>query len=314
MESWRVASGEAGRRLDRFVADRVGAARNQVQGWIRDGLVEVDGAPRRASYAVVEGEQIRCTPRAKETARDLEPEAGELSVLYEDADLLALDKPAGLAVHPGAGRRRSTLVHRLLAAYPEIAAVGGHDRPGIVHRLDLDTTGVLLVARSEAAYLGLGRAFARRKVAKTYLGVAFGVPRPASGLIDQPIGRHATRRKEMTVRRDGRPARTAYRVLAPAAAASLLELDLQTGRTHQIRVHLKAIGHPLVGDAVYGGNRWRGAPKPVRPLLQAFPRPALHAWRIEVRHPIDGRALHVEAPVPADLEALWRELGSWPAA
>jgi 23S rRNA pseudouridine1911/1915/1917 synthase len=224
-----------------------------------------------------------------------------------------LDKPAGLTVHPGAGRPSGTLVHRLLARYPELAGVGGPGRPGIVHRLDRGTSGVLVVARNPRAYAALSGAFAARTIGKRYLAVVYGAPRPAAGEIRAPIGRHRERRKEMTVRPDGRPAWTGYRTLAAPAASglALVELDLGTGRTHQIRVHLKSIGHPLVGDPVYGEARWRGLPRPSQAALASFPRPALHAWRIALPGPGPSRRVF-EAPVPADLRRLWEQAAGAP--
>ena len=308
MTSWTAGPEDAGERLDRHVAARLDTPRNQVQRWIQDGLVLVGGRPGKASYPVAEGDAIDCTPPERVDDR-VQPEEGELRVLHEDTDLVVLDKPAGLTVHPGAGRTTGTLAHHLLARYPEMAGVGGPGRPGIVHRLDQGTSGVLVVARTPAAYHRLARAFAAREVDKRYLAIAYGEPKPPSGMIDAPIGRHATRRKEMTVRSDGRPARTGYRVLATRAGISLVELDLATGRTHQIRVHLKHLGHPLVGDPLYGEARWKGLPKPVQPVLRDFPRPALHAWRLGFE------GLEFEAPVPADLRELWEKAtGSpWPA-
>lgn len=308
MRRWTVDQGQAGERLDRLVARRFAVARNQVQQWIRDGYVTVDGTPRRTSYAVRHGEEIACEPQAKQTAANLTPEDEDLTLLHEDPHLVVVDKPAGLAVHPGAGRPAGTLVNRLLARYPELESVGGRDRPGIVHRLDIDTTGVLVVARTERAYQALSQAFAERRVTKTYLGTVFGTPAPAEGWIEHPIGRHPKRRKEMTVRPDGRSARTGYRVLETGTGAALLTLDLETGRTHQIRVHLKAIGHPLVGDALYAGNRWKGAPPTVRRLTGEFPRPALHAWTLALTHPTTGERQRFVAPIPVDLAELWRRL------
>jgi len=302
----------AGERLDRVVARRFGVARNQVQSWIRESRVEVDGQARRASYAVREGEEISCSPRPKATADNVVPEPGPLPLLYVDDELIVIDKPPGLAVHPGAGRPSGTLVNHLLATYPELGSVGGNDRPGIVHRLDIGTSGVLLVARNEIAYQALSRAFSERRVAKRYLAIAFGEPAPAEGRIDQPLGRHPTRRKEMAVRADGRQARTGYRVLAGGDGVSLLELDLETGRTHQIRIHLKAIGHPLVGDVTYAGNRWRGSPPRVQRALSEFPRPALHAATLELAHPRTGAQMRFAAPLPQDMVDLWQRVSTEP--
>ena len=306
--SWRVEEDEAGQRLDRHVASRLGETRSRAQRWIREGAVRIDGEVAKPSRPVAAGERIACAPPPTAEAVGLEPEEGELAVLHEDAHLVALAKPAGLAVHRGAGRPAGTLANRLLAAYPEMAAVGGAGRPGIVHRLDLDTTGVMVVARSPAAYLALGEAFAGRRVDKTYLAVAYGAPRPAAGRIDRPLGRHPRDRKRMAVRPDGRPAVTDYRTLDVEEGVSLLALDLITGRTHQIRVHLKAAGHPLVGDPVYGEARWRGLSPARQAVLKRFPRPALHAWRLELDHPVSGERMSFTAPVPWDLRELWRRV------
>lgn len=300
MTSWTAGPEDAGERLDRHVAARLDTPRNQVQRWIQDGLVLVNGRPGKPSYPVADGDSIDCTPPAPMDDR-VQPEEGDLQILYEGPDFVVLNKPAGLTVHPGAGRTTGTLAHHLLARYPEMAGVGGPGRPGIVHRLDQGTSGVLVVARTAQAYHRLSRAFAAREVEKRYLAIAYGEPKPSSGMIDAPIGRHATRRKEMTVRSDGRPSRTGYRTLATRAGISLVELDLATGRTHQIRVHLKHIGHPLVGDPLYGEARWKGLPKPVQPVLRDFPRPALHAWRLGFE------GMEFEAPVPPDLRELWEK-------
>jgi 23S rRNA pseudouridine1911/1915/1917 synthase len=313
--SWTVPPEAAGERLDRHVAAHLDIPRNQVQAWIRDGRVEVGGRPApRSSFEVAAGVEIRCTPPAPHDDR-VQPEEGPLAVLYEDADLAVLDKPPGLTVHPGAGQPTGTLAHRLLARYPEIVGVGGPGRPGIVHRLDRDTSGALVIARTPAAYRALSRAFAARQVAKTYLAIAYGAPTPPAGLIDAPIGRHPQRRQEMTVRPGGRPARTHYRTLAAAAGIALLELGLETGRTHQIRVHLKSLNHPLVGDPVYGEARWKALPRHRQAVLRDFPRPALHAWRLRFRHPTTGAEIACEAQVPADLRALWEGVagGAFPA-
>jgi 23S rRNA pseudouridine1911/1915/1917 synthase len=237
----------------------------------------------------------------------VQPEAGPLVVLWSDDDLLVLDKPADLVVHPGAGRRTGTLAHRLLAAYPELAGVGGPGRPGIVHRLDRGTTGCLVVARHRAAHEALAKSFAERTVDKHYLAVVWGRPRQRFGAVDAPIGRHPVDRQRMAVRPRGRPALTRWRTLASTGPVSLLEVELATGRTHQIRVHLKHLGHPLVGDPVYGEPRHRGLRGGARLALESFPRPALHAWRIALPHPAHGRRVAFAAPVPDDLRELWRD-------
>jgi 23S rRNA pseudouridine1911/1915/1917 synthase len=287
--------------------------RNQIQKWLRDGALLLNGKAAKPSTAVEPGDRIECRPPERREDR-VQPEPGDLAILYEDPEVVVLDKPAGLTVHPGAGRATGTLAHHLLARYPEMAGVGGEGRPGIVHRLDQGTSGVLVVARTPAAHVRLARAFAYREVEKRYLALVFGEPSPRDGMIDAPIGRHPVRRKEMTVRPDGRPARTGYRTRAAAAGIALVELDLLTGRTHQIRVHLKHLGHPLVGDPVYGEARWKGLPRPVQAPLRDFPRPALHAWRLAFRHPGSGELLRFEAAVPGDLREVWSEvtLTPWP--
>ncbi len=303
-----VEAGEAGERLDRWLAGRLGVPRNQVQGWLKAGTVQVNSRPARPSLSLAAGDLVTGSLPAPAGDPRVSPEPGELVVLYEDDWLVALDKPAGIAVHPGAGRATGTLVHRLLARYPEMAGVGGLGRPGIVHRLDLGTSGVLLLARRAEAYHRLVADFAARRVAKQYLAIVYGRPREQRGRIEAAIGRHPTRRKEMTQRPDGRPATTGYRGVANARGTSLLVVDLFTGRTHQIRVHLKALGHPLVGDPVYGEARWKGAEKAVQGALRDFPRPALHAWRLRLAHPQDGHSLELVAPPPPDLATLWASL------
>ena len=309
--NWLAPPEAVGERLDRHVAARLEVPRNQVQRWIEEGRVRLNGRPAKPSTVLAAGDRVECEPPEPREERVL-PEAGELRLLYEDPDLVVIDKPAGLTVHPGAGRTTGTLAHRLLDRYPEMAGVGGPGRPGIVHRLDLGTSGVLMVARTAAAYARLARAFAAREVKKSYLGIAYGTPSPPSGTIEAAIGRHPQRRKEMAVRPGGRPSRTGYRTIAARSGISLLEMDLATGRTHQIRVHLKQIGHPLVGDPVYGEARWKALPRPVQPLLRDFLRPALHAWRLALKHPSTGEPLSFEAPVPEDLRELWQAVTGVP--
>lgn len=306
--SWRVGEGEAGVRLDRAVALHLDLPRNQIQEWIRAGHLTLDGAIEpKPGHLLRSGEVIAWTPPERTDSR-VEAEAGELRLLHEDADLVVLDKPAGITVHPGAGQSTGTLVHRLLARFPEMAGVGGPGRPGIVHRLDKGTSGVIVVARTPESYRALTAAFASRHVEKRYLAIVHGTPKALQGTIEAPIGRHPVERKRMTVRTDGRPATTRYRTLASAAGLALLELELLTGRTHQIRVHLKHLRHPIVGDATYGEARHRElAPAPGR-SVRSFPRPALHAWRLAFVHPRTGSQMRFEAPLAEDMRDLWQNL------
>lgn len=294
-----VPAGAGGDRVDTWLAQELGFPRHQVQKWIRAGLVSAQGRPiERVSFRLKGAETLWVSIPDPPNPR-VEPEAGPLEILHEDASLLALDKPAGLVIHPGSGRSSGTLVHRLLAAYPEIASVGGPGRPGIVHRLDKDTSGVLVVARTAAAYRELVRQFAAREVEKRYLAIVAGIPREAAGTIEAPIGRHERKRKIMAVRSRGRPATSHWRVLETGSDAALLEVQPVTGRTHQIRVHLKHLGHPILGDPTYGPSRKASVP---RSLLT---RPALHASRLTFRHPATGEPLTLNSPLAADLRSAW---------
>jgi 23S rRNA pseudouridine1911/1915/1917 synthase len=298
----------AGQRLDRFLAQALDQPRNQVQRWIQDGRVSVDERTWKPSRALQGGERVLCLPPEPAIDDRVEPEPGELDVLHEDGDIVVLNKPADLAMHPGAGRSVGTLAHRLVAAYPEISGVGGPGRPGIVHRLDIGTTGVVLVARSATAYRALSQDFAERRVEKVYLAICYGTPKDDRGTWTGPIGRHSTRRREMTVRPDGRAARTDYEIVASTGGVARLRILLGTGRPHPIRVHLKAAGHPLVGDPIYGEARWKALSAAVRRPLKSFGRPALHASILGFTHPVSGESLRVSAPPPDDLQQLWGAL------
>jgi 23S rRNA pseudouridine1911/1915/1917 synthase len=294
-----------GERLDVFVARRCsGLSRSLVQRLIREGRVTVGGRPGRAGQHLERGDrvQVRMPPEGPEPLR---PEPIPLTILYEDNDLLVVDKPAGLTVHPAVGVRRGTLAAALLAYRPELAGVGGPERPGIVHRLDRDTSGLLVVAKNEAARAALARQWKERQVEKDYLALVHGRLEPPQGVIDAPIGRDPRHRQRMAVVEGGRAARTAYRVqrYLPETPRrrdvySLVEVTPSTGRTHQIRVHFAALGHPLVGDRVYG--------RPSAVLRRQF----LHARRLAFRHPVDGRPLLFESPMPDDLRAALERLAA----
>lgn len=294
----RVPDSAAGARLDVFLA---GAAqirtRSQAKQLIDAGRVRVDGVARKGSHVVRAGSVVDVDVPAPEPL-SVEPEAVPLRVLYEDADVLAIDKPPGMVVHPAPGARRGTLVNALAYRLGELHGVGDAERPGIVHRLDRDTSGVLLVARTAAALEALARQFRERTIEKRYVAVVRGTLRPDTGVVDQPIGRHPHERKRMSVRtRRGRAAVTRWTVLERLPGATLVALAPETGRTHQLRVHLAAIGHPIVGDRVYGARRAHGG----GPM---HARQALHAERIRFTHPGTGAPIEVRAPLPADLEEL----------
>ncbi|MEM9292294.1 MAG: RluA family pseudouridine synthase [Acidobacteriota bacterium] len=306
---------DAGQRLDHWLARQADAPRNQVQRWIRDGKVWVDGRPHRRSYSVQLGDEVSWQAPEPESDPRVQPEPGDLEVLWEDDDLIFVYKPPGLVVHPGAGHRSGTLVNHLLHHYPETEGIGGPGRPGIVHRLDRDTSGVMVLARSERAYRTLSTAFAERRVGKTYLAAVYGITGPSQGTIEAPIARHPQRRQEMAVVPRGRPAVTHWRRAATTGPVALWALGLETGRTHQIRVHCRHVKHPLVGDPVYGERRWKAWRGKGRKQLEQFPRPALHAWILQVPHPDPERdPVRVQAEIPEDLRSLWRALGNdpWP--
>ncbi|HXJ35075.1 MAG TPA: RluA family pseudouridine synthase [Candidatus Eisenbacteria bacterium] len=299
-----VTAAHEGERLDRVVATlaEVGT-RSQAKQLVDGGHVRVDGVVRKASFVVRAGMRIEVDLNVAPPA-GIEPEALPLRVLYEDAVLLAIDKPPGMVVHPAPGARRGTVVNALLHHLGALEGVGAAERPGIVHRLDKDTSGVLVVARTAAALEALARQFRARTIHKRYLALVHGHVRAASGTIDRPIGRDPRERKRMSVRAPrGRAAVTRYTVVERFPGATLLAVAPQTGRTHQIRVHLAALGHPIVGDAVYGGRR-RGTARETADALAACPRQALHAQAITFVHPASGTEVHLEAPLPADLSGV----------
>ncbi|MBV8092941.1 MAG: RluA family pseudouridine synthase [Acetobacteraceae bacterium] len=301
----------AGQRTDRFLADFIGVlSRSRVKALILDGHVTCDGQVIRdpagsvqagAHYVVDVPPPMPATPQ---------PEAIPFTILFEDADLIVLDKPAGLVVHPAPGNPRGTLVNALLAHCGEtLPGIGGERRPGIVHRLDKDTSGVMVIAKTEFALAALTAAFGARDLDRAYDALCWGVPCPASGEIERAIGRDPRDRKRMAVvAKGGRPALTRYSIKQSwFAHTSLLECRLTTGRTHQIRVHLSQIGHPLVGDPVYLRRRPAASklmPEPARTALLDFPRQALHAGTLGFNHPRTGRPMAFTAPIPEDMAGL----------
>ena len=301
----------AGQRADRYLAEASGTlSRSRVKGLIETGRATRDGVaftqpaePIRAgsAYELTQPDPVSAIPL---------PQAIPFTILHEDRHLIVLDKPAGLVVHPAPGNQDGTLVNALLAHCGDtLPGIGGERRPGIVHRLDRDTSGVMVVAKTEQALASLSAAFAARDIERAYAALVWGLPNPAAGAIEGAIGRDPRDRKRMAmVDRGGKAALTFYRTTAVFhAAATLLECRLATGRTHQIRVHLSADGHPVVGDPVYIRRIpaiSRAVPEPARSLLLDFPRQALHAATLGFRHPATGAALRFEAPLPQDFRAL----------
>jgi 23S rRNA pseudouridine1911/1915/1917 synthase len=286
---------ETSERLDQFLARRVpGLSRSQAQRLIDEGHARVDGVPRRPSWRLRAGDLVSLTlPPPREASVEAEPIP--LDILYEDADVLVVNKPAGLTVHPAPGHERGTLVNALLAHCPDLAGIGGVRRPGIVHRLDKDTSGVMVVAKTQSAHEDLARQIKERAVLKVYLALVAGRLSPGEGVIDAPIGRDPVHRQRMAIVPGGRAAQTQYRVRAASADMTLVEAQIFTGRTHQIRVHFAGLGHPVVGDAVYGHRS---------PLID---RQCLHAWRLGLHLPGTGEWRVFVAPPPPDfLTALER--------
>jgi len=290
-------------RVDRFAADLTGLSRSHVQKLISDGRLQANDRAVKANAIVPGGTVLRLeVPPPTDPAPLPEPDIA-VRVVHEDEDLLIVDKPAGLVVHPAPGHATGTLVNALLGrGGPEAyGGISGVRRPGIVHRLDRDTSGLLMVARHDAAQASLMAQLKGRRVKKTYLALVQGSVAAAAGRIEAPIGRDPKHRTRMAVVPDGRPATTGYRVRERFPGWTLLELDLVTGRTHQIRVHLAAIGHPIAGDPLYGNGTSRKGPDGLDRLF-------LHSWRLELSSPSTGRLVRAEAPLPPELDAILASL------
>lgn len=283
---------QSGERLDHFLAARLPAfSRSRLQALVKSGHITLNGAQTRSSAKLRAGDAVQVTePPAQPT--DVAAQDIPLRVLFEDADLIVIDKPAGLVVHPAAGNPDGTLVNALLHHCDELSGIGGVERPGIVHRLDKETSGCLVAAKNDEAHRSLVEQFAGREVAKVYLALAAGRFRWKSGECKDPIGRHRANRQKMAVTERGKPAHTTWRVLRELDCGTLVECSLHTGRTHQIRVHLKHLGHPVLGDETYGK---RGA----------YTRQMLHAWKLAFTHPRTRERLSFVSPIPAD----FREAG-----
>ncbi len=284
---------EDDRRLDKVIRDRVsGLSRTKGQRLIETERVTVNGDPRKPAYRVERGDHITVRLPSPESACSVEPEPIPLDIIYEDQHLLVLNKPAGMVVHPAPGHPNGTLVNALLAHYPPIAQVGPIERAGVVHRLDKETSGVLVVAKEKTTLEGLQEQFRNREIEKTYLALVHRRIRPSEGIIEVPIGRHPRHRQRMAARAEGKYARTQYHAVRFFRNHTLLELHPYTGRTHQIRVHLSWLGYPVVGDPVYGRRRQQ--------LLED--RHFLHAHRIRFVHPASGKKLAFEAPLTKELK------------
>ena len=308
-ESFVVSAEEAGQRLDRFlVAQLSDLSRARIQSLVDEGRVQVDAAARRASHRVAAGESVSVEIPAPPPA-GVDPEAIPLDVLYEDADVAVIDKPAGMIVHPGAGANAGTLVAALLHRFGSggLSSVGGPLRPGIVHRLDKDTSGAIVIARTNEAHRKLVADFQERRVQKTYVALLHGKMKGDAGTIDLPVSRDLRRRTRMTARRqDGRAARTDWRARLRVGAFTLVEADLRTGRTHQIRVHFSALGCPVAGDTLYGAPRQERVDSQ---LLAPLGRNFLHAARVAFDHPRTGKRVDIRAPLPAALRDYLISLG-----
>jgi 23S rRNA pseudouridine1911/1915/1917 synthase len=305
--TFAVSEDDAGTRLDRFLATRAGElSRTRIQELIAEGRVSVNGVVTKPSHRVEAGEQVEIeVPQAEDL--EVAAEAIPLDVLYEDDDLAVVNKPAGIAVHPGAGESTGTLVGALLYRFGTLSAIGGPRRPGIVHRLDKGTSGALVVARTDEAHRGLVEQFQERLVEKTYVALLHGKMREQSGRIELPVARDLRRRTRMTTRRrDGRTARTDWTAKLFLGAFTLIEAGLHTGRTHQLRVHFSSLGFPVIGDALYGAPRIETVHGTQLPELG---RNFLHAAHIRFAHPITGEPLDVRAPLAPALKTYIYDLG-----
>jgi 23S rRNA pseudouridine1911/1915/1917 synthase len=329
-----VPADAAGRRLDQYLVEALAVSRARVQWLLSEGKVLLDGKPPKASLKLRGDEELSVTGETEPRPLRAVPEAITLNIVYEDDDLAVVNKPAGMMVHAGAGstedaRNRGTLVNALLHHFQELSSHGGALRPGIVHRLDKQTSGLLLVAKHDKAHAKLADMFARRQVRKTYIALVHGAVAAESGTVNAAISRDTVRRTRMTTRRDdGRAAISHYRVLrrmeSPFGRFTLVSVRIETGRTHQIRVHMASIGHPVVGDTLYGAPALvRLAPETGRshtprrrvPAADAQPDPTLqlarnflHAAELALAHPISGKPLAFEAPLPAELELFLKQL------
>ncbi len=302
----------AGLRLDKALSELFPEfSRGRLQRWLKEGAIVVDAQSARARDKTRGGESVVLTRPEEQQIESFVPEPVDLNVVYEDETLLVIDKPAGLVVHPAVGNWSGTLMNGLLHRYPQIADV---PRAGIVHRLDKETSGLMVVAKTLEAHCFLVDSLQRREISRKYLALVEG-RFVSGGMVDEPIGRHPVDRKKMAVVRNGKHALTHYRIRQRYLAHTLLDVKLETGRTHQIRVHMAHIRHPIVGDPVYAGRKRipKGLDEETIAVLARFPRQALHARRLGLQHPMTGEEMAWEAPVHDDMQALLDQLEPWKA-
>jgi len=304
-----VDKADSGQRLDLYVLSRtLVSSRSLVASLIRNGKIRVQGKPKKPGYRVRKGDEI-CGLIPPPEPVLFEPEPIEIDILYKDEHFIVVNKQPGLVVHPAPGHYTGTLANGLLYHFPELEGIGGKLRPGIVHRLDKETSGALIVAKNADAHHYLAKQFKSRKIDKKYLALVHGELKSDSGTISLPIGRHPVDRKRMsTVSRKSRLAETSWRVRERFRCATLIEIDLKTGRTHQIRVHCAAINHPVLGDAVYCGRKAEKKLLAEINLKKSIPRHMLHAWRLGFAHPATGTTVSFEAPLPRDMNEVIRAL------
>lgn len=298
---FEISESEEGERLDFVISERISSvSRTHVSDLIKSGMIKIDGKDKKPGYHVREGEMVTgFLPFPREYSCG--PEDIQIDIVFEDKDLVVINKPPGLVVHPAPGHETGTLVNALIARCPDLQGIGGELRPGIVHRLDKDTSGLMIAAKNHLSHMALIEMFKTREIKKKYLSLIVGTPSRDSGIIDLPIGRHPVERKKMSVlSRSGRDAVTLWRLVEGLGCASLVEAEIKTGRTHQIRVHFESLGHPVVGDTVYGVKKNLALKKIVGSTL--FPaRQMLHSWSLGFKHPVSGQDLEFLAELPSDM-------------
>ena len=284
-----IGEDEAGLRADAALVRHIDLSRSRIAALIGEGAMLVDGvAQNKPAFKLEAGQRIEFTlPKAKPVA--IEPQNIPLDIIYQDSDIVIVNKPCGMVVHPAAGNEDRTLVNALMYHVHDLSGIGGELRPGIVHRLDKDTSGLILIAKNDKAHAAMGEQFKERSMEKHYRAVAYGSFSEDSGLIDRPLARHPVDRKKMAIVEGGKPSQTEWRVIGRLKGATYLDVHLLTGRTHQIRVHMQSIGHPLLGDRIYAPN--------IKTAVH-IPRLMLHAFSLEFTHPTTGERMRFEAPIP----------------